>query len=397
VKRLIKFGSVGLVIAGAISIGGEAFAQLPTLFRVEKPTPTGIRASYFIKSTPRTQVEVELSGGVSTKTLPVRSNACGIAVLSSATKYNGLTLVSEAGSFQPETILAGAAVLVPECLPNGQLATPLPSGSGSIINGGSGRIILVGLTPDRVRDVTYSSPNVSKKFVSTDACGIGSLTSSSSGFTQVNLSGVTTALSALPLQNFLCRSGVVFSKSLTAPLPVTATANGKSVSVSGLPPLQPYPFTVVGGSVTISATTDRCGGLTLGTASNPLTGTIQIKGVSFDTTTVGSGAKPNCVLNSNGSYSYQSSPSNVRLSNGQLYIYQIPGLSLESREIVPVTSGANRVVNQTANSCGIATYKSSNLLPTSLISLNNAAAVEVSTFPIAETPVCRDGDILQAE
>ncbi|TYQ29191.1 hypothetical protein PseudUWO311_03415 [Pseudanabaena sp. UWO311] len=90
-QKLIRVGSICLAIAGAIATGQEAFAQLPSVFKVQNPT-SGVQ-SVVVTGTPRTQIPISFTGRTVTKKIPIRTNACGFGILRNASQY-GLSQIS---------------------------------------------------------------------------------------------------------------------------------------------------------------------------------------------------------------------------------------------------------------------------------------------------------------
>ncbi|WP_434683994.1 hypothetical protein [Pseudanabaena minima] len=405
-KRLIKFGLFGVVIAGAISSGGQAFAQLPSVF-VQTGT-SGVRVG--VSGTPRTQVPVTFTPDLGTgqpRTRTVRVNACGFAVVPNA---NGLgsSISYVAQTVNVASVLALPVREVPTCV-NGVPSSPLPSDQANgAYHAPNNSILLVGLPPSRVLDLTYTDSSPVSRFITLNACGFG-LTNPPSGYGNISVNGgAPVAWGSLPVSLFNCVSGNIFAKasSITPAPTIPATfRDGTSIWYYGAP-FTEITTTFEGAPNIRSATSDRCGGLLLGSATNPVSGTVKVNGLSVNTDTLPTAAaRPRCLL-SGGNYAFEFVPTapNFKLPNGQVFLSEVVGLNINGaapnkfgdRSILNVEVPGVRTVNSRTNACGLAQIRSTSnapILAATLFTKGSNAQETFSNLPEFVAPRCTNNEL----
>ncbi|MCA6590661.1 MAG: hypothetical protein IM535_00750, partial [Pseudanabaena sp. M38BS1SP1A06MG] len=308
-KRLIKSGAIAIAILGA---SGEAFAQLPDVFAQQVFTngqPSGVRVG--VKGTPRTQVAVTLTpaNGFSgqERTRPARVNACGFAVVPNAnTLGNTIGFAAQSGVDIGSILnVSNPAIGVPDCI-NGSPSFPLPNNPGQFVyKAPNNSILIIGLDPSRVINIRYSDSSPISRFVSINECGFG-LVSPPSGFFNIAVgSGSPVNWGSLPISEYRCVSGETFQKAS----PSQISAIPESFRSGSDIWYKAAPFTQISTSFegqpnVRSATSDRCGGLLLGSTNNPVSGEVKINGVSVgDVSSFPVADRPACRL-SGGTYSF---------------------------------------------------------------------------------------------
>lgn len=336
-KRLINFGSIGLGIAGAIAVSGEAFAQsIPALSQYSSTNAAGVTSRFLrIVGTPRVQVPVTIAGQPVTSRLQVRLNNCGQAIIN-GTDAESVSYTRDQNNGFPTGEIA-ADTLPTTAVPSCDSATGLSSLSNAdantppAYNVGNGRILINALRPTtnqgRVIDVFVKRTQTRERFVSTNACGIGTLNLGDSATitptTTVSVNGaaavgINSILNAGAVPAVDCIGSVV---GLQSGFPIGTrfkNSDGDIFISSGSPLVATLPS---GGTVNRSVTSDRCGGITLGSATNPQTASFTINGVTIDPSTLSTGLRPNCVLGAGGSYSYDVAPTgSVKLSDGRVFV-----------------------------------------------------------------------------
>lgn len=340
-KRLIKFGSVSLVICGAIAIAGEAFANIPAISQYNTTNQTTGVVTRFVRivNTPRVQVPVTIAGQPQTATRQVRLNACGQAILSAS----GITLISfnsgvvESGNVGVPDLLAAAAEPTPTCdTATGASSLNNDPNAGlmirPVINIGGGRVLInAGKLPSnqpRVIDVAVTQNQTRQRFVSTNACGIatinlGETSSIPNGATIAVGNGAAVAINTLPSGGSVpmtdCAGSAV---AVNTGFPSgTNFKNAAGDLFIASPSSQNIQVTLpTGATVNRSVTSDRCGGITIGSATNPQTSAFTLNGVSINPDTLATGLKPNC-REVSGSYSYDvGATGSVKLSDGRIFV-----------------------------------------------------------------------------
>lgn len=400
-KRLIKFGSVGLVIAGAAIVGGEAFAQIPAIsqYTVTNPTTSVQTRSVRIVGTPRTQIPVIIAGQPQTTSRQVRLNSCGQATIDS-TDIQYIAFSQGANGEYPLGQMEVPATVspIPTCV-NGtsSLDNETAGAASPIINIGGGKVLINALkTPNnqgRVIDVQITKTTSRQRFVSTNACGIGQInlgeTSSIPADATISVNnGTPSIINALPnggsvpmvdcvdstaVVNTGLTLGTAF-KNASGDLFVRAASSSSSLSFV-LP---------TGGVVNRSVTSDRCGGITLGSATNPQTAPFTLNGVSVDPSTLNTGLRPNCVLGTNGDYAYDVAPTGVfKLSDGRVFVATTSAnpTGFGNRLIYTVSSTASATPRDyRADACGVVRVRQTTPAFTEIQQAGS------STFTLADLP-----------
>jgi hypothetical protein len=408
VKRLIKFSA--LIAIAAIATGTEvyeAFAQVPSIF-VQQAT-SGTRVG--VSGTPRTQVPVTFTPSDPNvgqpRTRPIRVNACGFAVVPNANTFSG-SISYEAQTVTVASILALPVREVPDCV-NGVPSSPLPiTQVNGAYNAPNNSILLVGLTPSKVLDLTYSDSSPVSRFVSLNACGFG-LTTPPANYGNISVNGgAPVAWGSLPVSLFNCVSGNTFAKasSITPAPTIPATfRDGTSIWYYGAP-FTEITTTFEGAPNIRSATSDRCGGLLLGSATNPVSGTVKVNGLSVNTDTLPTAAaRPRCLL-SGGNYAFEFVPTapNFKLPNGQVFLSEVVGLNINGaapnkfgdRSILNVEVPGVRTVNSRTNACGLAQIRSTSnapILAATLFTKGSNAQETFSNLPEFVAPRCTGNEL----
>ncbi len=406
-KRLIKFGLFGVAIAGAIASGDQAFGQVPSVF-VQTGT-SGNRVG--VSGTPRTQVPVTFTPTNPNlgqpRTRPIRVNACGFAVVPNANTL-GNTISYLAQTANVSAVLALPVREVPTCV-NGVPSSPLPTTQqNGAYNAPNNSILLVGLTPSRVIDLTYTDSSPVSRFITLNQCGFG-LTTPPANYGNISVNGgAPVDWGSLPVSLFNCVSGNTFARaaSVTPAPTIPATfRDGTSIWYYGAP-FTEITTTFEGAPNIRSATSDRCGGLLLGTATNPVNGTVKVNGLSVNTDTLPTAAaRPRCLL-SGGNYAFEFVPTapNFKLPNGQVFLSEVVGLNINGapvnkfgdRSILNVEVPGVRTVNSRTNACGLAQIRSTSNAPILLATLftkSGSAQETFSNLPELVAPRCTNNEL----
>ncbi len=409
-QKLIRVNSICLVIAGAIAMGtgvNEAFAQVPNVF-VQSGT-SGNRVG--VSGTPRTQVAVTFTptnpNFGQPRSRPIRVNACGFAVVPNASTL-GNSISYAAQTVSVPTVLALPVREVPTCI-NGVPSSPLPTTQADgAYNAPNNSILLVGLTPSRVLDLTYTDSSPVSRFITLNACGFG-LTTPPANYGNISVNGgAAVDWTSLPTSVFNCVGGNTFARaaSITPAPTIPATfRDGTSIWYYGAP-FTEITTTFEGAPNIRSATSDRCGGLLLGSATNPVNGTVRVNGISLNTDTLPTAtARPRCLL-SGGTYSFEFVPTapNFRLPNGQVFLSEVTGLVIQGaapnrfgdRSILNVEVPGVRTVNSRTNACGLASIRSSSnapILPATLFTKSGSAQETFSNLPELVAPRCTNNEL----
>ena len=193
---------------------------------------------------------------------------------------------------------------------------------------------------------------------------------SASALIAVN-NGTAQAVNGLPTSNGLrCLGDKVtgsesdFSSSFPSPLPDVykdASNNIYFKTSAGAT----VPVGLAAQSATRSVTSDRCGGLTVGSATRPQDTPFTINGVSIDPASLSVGLKPSCKL-SGGSYAYDVEPTgNFKTSSGQVFVKTTTAnpTGFGDRRILSITTSGSATRNLKANACGIASIRSTSSAP----------------------------------
>jgi hypothetical protein len=387
-KRLIKYGSVGLVIAGAIATGGQASAQtIPSVYRQFIP---GKATLIGISGTPNTKRTLSFPSGGATKTSTVRVNACGFAKITNPSALTEGNINVGGISVNVAATKAGTAIIEPTCV--GGISANLPA-TGSAFNVGKGAIVISSLPTSRVLDVTYVSNDPVIRNVTINACGFGT-TSFTAGATVSVDGGTPIDANVQPYAGFSCSSGklsaAVLSPFVTPQVPIPALAAISRDSLNNLIFKDPTSgISISGSTFSRSATSDRCGGLYLPASTS---GVVSINGVSIDTDAFPSRTGQETCTSTNGLYGNSEGYYNSRWSDGRVYIKNFPGLALGDRSIVTVQSTGARPVTLSPNSCGIALVRSSatlSLTPTTSFTQDGVTPIQINSLPlISRIPSC---------
>jgi hypothetical protein len=362
-KRLIKFGSVGLVIAGAIAISESAFAQVPAATRFVNAQS---QYTIYITGTPRTQVPVALGNLQSTVTRTFSSNGCGHVIIPNANLLSSLT--TPVGSVNLTNVLARPMIAPPVC--TGQTSTALGTSADSAYNLGDNRV-LINLGSDSTApsgkrvDFTYTDNSPRQAFVSLNACGVGSINSrtlSNTATIAIN-GGAPVEFSTLPSSQLRCGGTNVLGLDANFPTPsvpdtwIGTEGSTQYVFHKTTPNATVEYQTSSAAPVNRSVTSDRCGGLTIGTATSPQLSDFSIGGTLISVGSLPVGLRPTCKLTS-GTYAYDVVPSgNFKTSDGRVFLKSIPSLptGFGDRRIYTIsTQGSTTTRTARANGCGIA-------------------------------------------
>ena len=399
-KRIIKFGSIGLVIAGAIAVVGEAYGQVPALSK--KNGIGGVQITIF--GTPRTQVPVALSGLGTQVKKSFRADACGLIVIPNANQYANLT--TPAGSVNVSAVFLRPVASKPTCTMPGFIVSSLPNSPDQAWNLGNNSILIAtgidASAPNgRFVDVTYSDNSPKSRFVSLNACGLGSVKAANTLGSIALDNGSPIAIGALPFigAGLRCSGAIVLGSQNDFPtipaLPIAFKDDNNNIFIK----------TTAGATVTVgleaqastkSATSDRCGGLTIGSQLSPQTTPFTLNGVTIDPSTLSVGLKPNC-KNNGGTYAYDVTPTgNFKTSNGQVFIKNDATYpeGFGDRRILQITTTGSANRSLTANQCVLATIRSTNsspILSTTTFTYNNNT-YEVGNLPIEKAACYNVGD-----
>jgi len=383
-KRLIRFGSIGLVIAGAIAVSGEVFAQTvpPEISMYYKTSANGNSYSILLTGTPRTQIPVTLSGQTVTRTKSAKINTCGHHIITNASSYTSYVLAGIA-PVNLATVQSLAESPDPLCVA-GQ-STPI---TGEAIKLSGDRILLKTLVTSangRFLDATYTKAETKSKYVTLNQCGIGTVSIGTSLDGSIAVNGGTSALltsfSAGVIPAVKCIGNVI---GVYGAFPLdTEFKNSKGDYIVRTNPSAKLSFTIPGSTpVTKSVTSDRCGGLVLGSATNPQTDAFSINGVTVDPATLSVGLKPSCKLTGS-TYAYDVAPSgNFKTSSGQVFLKSTTAnpTGFGDRIIHQfIASNSNGLKTYTANACGMITVKN----PASLLD-STGGAIDLATLPLKE-------------
>jgi len=205
VKRLIKFGSIGFVIAGAIATGGQASAQLV----VDKDANGAIYAGGLPAST---STELVFSG--ITQNRSVVANSCGAISLRGSSRSPLPATLTVGGSSIDISSLP--VQLKPTCIAGAWNVTPTTNFRTS-----SGEVIIIGQTPNSAIQTSFAGSTVRR--ANTNACGFAKISSSGSftpsgEFTITGQSGTFDVSSLTTKANpDICRNGVLYRAVVTPP------------------------------------------------------------------------------------------------------------------------------------------------------------------------------------
>jgi len=375
VKRIIRIGSIGLVIAGAIAGAGEVFAEVPAIsLSVNKD---GVSRNITIFGTPRTQVPVALLGAGTQVTKSFRANGCGHIVIPNAASYAGL-IVAGKGVNVNSAFLA-SPIAPPTC--QGMVSSALPTASHannalgelhSAWNIGDGKLLLSpgadATAPNgRFVDGSYQDNSAKQRFVTLNACGLGTVSKVSTS-TSISVNGGTAVDigSLTDISPLRCSGAKVVGAeydhpaSFTGNLPDVFKDSQNSIYFK----VDSNAAVVVGLAsqpAARSVTSDRCGGLTLGSQMRPYTTPFTIGSDTIDPAALSVGLKPNCKKKSDGSYAYDVAPTaNITTSAGQVFVKSTTGYptGFGDRRILSITASASATRNLKANTCGLASIKS---------------------------------------
>jgi hypothetical protein len=409
-KRLIKFGSIGLVIAGAIALGGEASAQfvVPDLYlQTRISAQSGTTFQLGVKGTPNTIKKIGFSGISSSRTRTIRVNSCGFGTISNVQSITSGVVNTPSGQFTASTLAASAPIIQPTCT-NGVLSSPLPT-TGNFFNVGGGTVLVKGLTANTVQDLSYTDTAPQTRNVTINACGFGVVTIPFSATSVIPEGGINSTLSTLQRGSLTCTAGELYVSELPSlvanqfaiPAIADLTRSFNNVFIKTTP-LNVVPVIVNGAVSTRSVTSDRCSGLLIGSAVSPITGTVTINGVSINTATLPIGTVKACGQYSEGGttgYAYATGNINspwdanltsFRTTGGAVFIRSYPGLPIGSRSILALSTTADRTVNLTANACGISTLRSTTsfpLTPATEFTYNSATQL-ISSLTNGVAPRC---------
>lgn|GEM_PF-1266469 len=406
-KRLIKFSALMAIAAIAAGTGVyEAFAQVPSVF-VQTGT-TGNRVG--VSGTPRTQVPVTFTPDANLgqqRTRTVRVNACGFAVVPNANSL-GTSISYAAQTVNVASVLVLPVREVPTCV-NGVPSSPLPNTQqNGAYHAPNNSILLVGLESSRVIDLTYTDSSPVSRFITLNACGFG-LTTPPANYGNISVnSGASVAWGSLPVSAFTCFQNNTFAKASTvtpAPTIPASFRDGSNIWYYGSP-FTEITTTFEGAPNIRSATSDRCGGLLLGTATNPVNGTVKVNGLSVNTDTLPTAAsRPRCLL-SGGNYAFEFAPSapNFKLPNGQVFLSEVTGLNINGaapnklgdRSILNVEVPGVRSVTSRTNACGLASIRSTAnapILPATLFTKGGGAQETFSNLPEYTAPRCTSNEL----
>lgn len=406
-KRLIKFGSTGLAICGAIAITGEASAQIPAISQ----SPDTVAGQYrvTIYGTPRTQVPVSISGAGTEVSRQFRANGCGHVIIPNAADYAQLMI----GEFNISTATTfdDPAIAPPTCLGTTSSQLPSPHNSPAVgrtnsWNLGDGRLLVTvpvdaNAPNGRMVDVTYSDNSPRSRFVSLNACGLGTITRvGGSASISVN-EGTPIEIGNIPqISPLRCLQATVIGAEsdhpsvLTASLPDVFKDYSNNLYFKGSSGAT-IPVGLEGQAATRSVTSDRCGGLTVGSATRPQTSAFTIGSDTIDPASLSVGLKPNCKKQTDGSYAYDVAPTgNITTSAGQVFVKSTTAYptGFGDRRILQITSTGSATRSLRANACGIANIRNSNnsITPSTQFT-HNGNNYTVSNLPIFEVSCVNTG------
>ena len=391
-KRLIKFGSIGLVILGAIASGVEQASAIPSTFRQRTDTGYGLG----ISGVPSSIKTLTFTGASVTKTSNIRINACGFGKITNPSAFTeGNISISGNGSFDVATVKANSAIAEPTCSSTG-VAANLPATAGAY-NVGKGAIVVTGLPVSRVLDISYTSSDPITKKVTMNVCGYGVTQFIPNSL--VSIDGATPLdVSNEPIAKYACSSGILTAVIFTgSSLPLVPIASIPSISRDSANNLivKSTPSTKVslafdGATFTKSVTSDRCSGLYLPATT---TGVIKVSGISIDTSTFPSrSSQETCTYKPDaGGYYNSQGYNNSRYSDGRIYIKSFSGLTLGDRSIVSLETTGVRTVSPTTNACGLSVIRNASSSPiTDTTSFTyNGSPLTVGSLPVlAALPNC---------
>ena len=398
-KRLIKFGSIGFVIVGAIVSGANDVSAIPASFI--QFTPAGQRLG--ISGTPASVKSVTITGSTVPRTSTVRVNSCGFTKITNPSGFTeGDISIFNGGTFNVASVKSSAAIPEPTCSSIG-VAANIPTTPGAY-NVGKGAIVYTGLPVSRVLDLSYTSSDPITRNVTLNACGYGIVNVSAGGLFSVDGSAPAD-LSSLQKAEYSCSGGVLFARifgpfsGVSNAVPITPLADVSRDSAFNLIVKVPRSATssVVfdNASFTRSATSDRCSGLYLPATT---TGIVKINGVSVDTSAIPTrSSQESCAVRPDGSYANTQNFGTGRYADGRFYIKNFPSLTMGDRSIVSVQSNGSRTVPTLGNGCGFSVVRSSASSPiTALTSISVAGtSYTVGSLPVlARPPLCPAGSNL---
>ncbi len=318
-KRLIKFGAIGLVTFGAIA--GEVSAQVGTRYE----DADGVKI-FEILGTPRTQVPLIIEGETITATKQIKVDGCGFYVLTNASSYNTVAFDGGANSTLGTT-LASAVRAKPTCL-NGVSST-----ADRQINLGDNKVLINSLAradaPNgRTIDFRYTQTGNKTKYVTLNECGAASvklLPGAASIYLTLN-GGTRKSVDSFPNtygKNYVCVGDKAAIKNVISTGQVFKTSLGVLTMKKALAG-DIHSFKIDGGTqlpIIKSATSDRCGALRIPNSGSSIT----IKGTVINPTALPVGLAPNCILNTSGNPVYDVTPTGiVKTSDDRIFIPFVP-------------------------------------------------------------------------
>jgi hypothetical protein len=242
----------------------------------------------------------------------------------------------------------------------------------------------------RFVDFTYQDNSGKSRFISLNGCGLGSIKSSNgAGSISVN-GGTATAIGNIPIKQggLRCSLAQVLGADGDFTLPTLATVFKDTEN-------NIFFKTTAGASILVgldsqastkSVTSDRCGGLTIGSQLSPQTTPFTLNGATIDPSSLSVGLKPNCKL-TGGSYAYDVVPSgNFKTSSGQVFVKNDSTYptGFGDRRILQITTTGTGSKSLTANACGLATIRSTTSSP---IIGSTAFTYAGSSYTVADLPV----------
>ena len=395
-NRLFKFELVGLVGLGAIVVGlNEASAQVPELSR--RFNHSNQKIVFTIFGTPRTQVPITISEPKPARKI-LKTDTCGYVLIPDAASYgqdftingqpiNGTVTLQAPTSTTPSCVNGVAGQVSPS--PNGNNAWNLGDGYIMAFTGTSGN------GNARLVDLIYTDTQPRSKFISLNQCGLGSTTLSTSGITLDSSYQVAVGENPLSLMSatpqtqgaLKCYGDAVIGVGGTPP-PTVSKDWDDNIAFFGTPNAS-IEVGLEGAASSRSVTSDRCGGLTIGSISNPISvgSSFTIDGEAVDTTGYPVALKPSCKL-IGGSYAYDVAPSgNFRTPQGLIFLKNttLKTSGFGDRRIY--NFGINGASARTVklNQCGLGVIKN----PTTSPFNANTSFVYGSTFTVGALPVTK--------
>lgn len=381
-SKLFSVLTLGLIASGAIASSVSA-QTIPALSR------TAIvdgKAKITVFGSPRTQALLSTVGLNSPVVKSYNANACGFVRITNANAYAGegtykdhlgaTKTINPRGAITTQTPQA-----IPTCNPTtGQMSfpldnfaiTPLYQNVGGLMKVSDTEVVLYtqGNITNRVVDFTFNDNETKQKYIPLNACGIGSLNiTGAADVAASNWVGVNGAqpsdISTLPL----IASGIRCIKDRVYGTPADFTVavpdvykNDRNDIFIKTAANQEVNIGIAGIETTRSVTSDRCGGITLGSTSNPQTTAFTLDSESFDPSTMPTALKPSCKKNATGLYAYDVEPTgNFKTAGGQVFIKSTTASpsGFGDRRILTATVAASSTKKVIADKCGIAKLTSS--------------------------------------